>query len=362
MSAATISSPRILRRIWFFVAAFEVGGTACGASRARDLPGDPHTRQRTEGGARYRATHATTDAGTAEDLVPEAPEGASPMVTNGQKARVFVRASARALAIDATNVYFGDSDNDALFSAPKAGGEPVRLARHAPVSGAIAVGPESVVWVASPGDTVLQVPLRGGGQPLTLRERGIFSDVAVANGEAFIAEAIGPGGALLRASGSATSRIASFDGAPRALVADATYSYVLTPSKVYRADHAKGEKNVLAVGASFANPQIDDAFIYVQNEVDKVLFISRIPKNGGPMTELARDVRDVPFEVAGGEVLFFDAMKPQVRAVPTSGGAVRVLFEDEAFTTATSVVADATTVYIATGARESGVIVAFARR
>jgi hypothetical protein len=319
--------------------------------RARDVAGD-----------RRRARDSGVDGSTATGTVPEAPEAAAVPAIPAKKARLLARASARALAIDTTTLYYGDSEDDGLYAIPKAGGDPVRLARHAPVAGAIATDAESVVWIASPGDAVLKLPRQGGEQPVTLRDRGIFSDVAVADGDVFITEAVGAGGALLRVTGPTAARLTSFDGAPRAVMADATYAYVITPTKVFRTPHARGELETIATGNAFANPQMDESFLYVVTEVDKVRVVARIPKAGGAMTAIARDVRDTPIEVATGEVFFFDPVRPQVRAVRTTGSDPRIVIEDEVLSTATTIVADATTVYVATGSRESGVIVAFDRK
>lgn len=329
-------------------------GLGCSSGgRARDVAGD----------RRGRGVDAADAATGATATVPEAPPPTPPAPPAGKKARLFVRASARALAIDATNVYYGDGENDAIYAAPKAGGEPMRLARHAPVAGAIALDADSIVWIASPGDAVLKLPIASPGtQPTTLRERGIFSDVAVANGDVFITEALGAGGALLRVTGPTASRLSSFDGPPRAVTADATHAYVITPTKIFRTAHTKGELETIATGVAFAHPQIDDAFVYVLTEVARVRTIVRIPKAGGAQTSIARDVRDAPFEIEGGEVLFIDAVRSQVRAAPVAGGESHVVSEDEALTTATSLVADTATVYVACGSRESATIVAIDRR
>jgi hypothetical protein len=342
-------------RVALAVIALPILAIACSSgTRARDVAGDRRPRR--------NDADAAADAGGGGASVPEPPPPVVQPTSNGKKPRPFVRASARALAIDATTLYYGDSEDDGIYAMPKKNGNTVRLARHAPVAGAIAVDAESIMWIASPGDAVLKLPLRGGGQPTTLRDRGIFSDVATAGGDVFITEAIGAGGALLRVTGATASRLASFDGAPRAVVADATYAYVITPTKILRTPHVKGDLETIATGTAFANPQIDEGFIYVVGEVDRVRVVLRVPKNGGPATTIARDVRDAPIEVEGGEVLFFDAQRAQVRGVRSSGGDVRVVVEDESLASATAIVADPTTVFVATGTRESGMIVAIDRR
>jgi hypothetical protein len=144
----------------FVLAGAAVGG--CRGARTRDVAGDRRT-QPTE----LDAASATTPSTSAS-----APRfGANPDV-RGKKPRVFTRASTHALALDKTNVYFGDSEDDGVFAMPKEGGQPVKLARHAPVAGALALDGDSVTWIASPGDAVLKVSVHGGGQPTTLRDHG----------------------------------------------------------------------------------------------------------------------------------------------------------------------------------------------
>lgn len=327
--------------------------SACsGGPRARDFAGD--RRQRREQDAAASADVATS--------VPEPPPVLVRPVVSGKRPRVLARATSRALAIDAANIYFGNSDDDGLYVVGKQGGEPMRLARRAPVTGAIAVDGDAVSWIASPGDAVLKLSLREGGQPTTLRDRGIFSDVTSAGGEVFITEAIGAGGALLRVTGPTASRLVSFDGAPRAVVADSTHAFVITPAKIFRTPHMRGELETIATGSAFAYPQIDDAFVYVVAEVSGIRVAARVPKAGGPMTTLARDVRDAPIEIEGGDLLFLDAARPELRSVPKSGGETRVVMVDEAFGSVSAIVADPASVYVATGSRESGVILAVDRK
>jgi len=45
---------------------------------------------------------------------------------------------------------------------------------------------------------------------------------------------VGAGGALWRVSGTTPSRVAAFDGAPRAVMVDATHAYIITPTKILR--------------------------------------------------------------------------------------------------------------------------------
>jgi hypothetical protein len=332
-------------------AAVPVGSACSSGTRARDVAGE----------RRQRPQDASADADSATS-VPEPPPVTVQQVVSGKRPRMLARATSRALAIDAANIYFGNSEDDGIYVVAKHGGEPMRLARRAPVTGAIAVDGDAVSWIASPGDAVLKLSLREGGQPTTLRDRGIFSDVAGAGGDVFITEAIGAGGALLRVTGPTASRLVSFEGAPRALLADGTHAFVVTPTKIFRTPHLKGELETIATGSAFAYPQVDDAFVYFVTEIEGTRVAARVPKAGGPITTLARDVRDAPIEIEGGDLLFLDAVRPELRSVPKNGGESRVIMEDEAFAGVTAIVADPGAVYVATGSRESGVIVAVDRK
>jgi len=345
-----------MRSFRFAIAALVLLAAACGGARPRDAAGD-----------RPGFGRASRDGGEAPaKTVPEPPRVAASPTANGTRARVFVKAAARALATDASRLYYGDTVDDGLFAIAKAGGEPTRLARRAPVSPTLALDGDAIVWVASPGDAVLRAPLAGGATPTVLRERGIFQDVAAHGSDVFITEALGAGGALLRVTGPTASRIATFDGAPRGVVADGSHAYVVTPTKLLRAPYAKGEVETLASGSGFDAPVLAGDAIYVlaedrENHTNRPRVVA-VAKSGGAPRTVARDVRDAPFAVAGGEILYFDAARPRLLAAPVTGGAPRVLAEDDAFQAPTAVVSDDTTVFVATGARESGAIFTIPRR
>ncbi len=326
-----------------------LGACSGGATRPRDVAGDRRPR-----GQLADASAEGGDPG----IAPEPPPPAVQPVVKANKPRVVAHANTRALAVDATSLYYGDSDDDGIYALPKAGGDPVRLARHAPVAGAIALDADTVTWIGSPGDAVLRVPLRGGAQPTTLRDRGIFSDVATQGGDVFIAEALGAGGALWRVSGSTSTRIAGLDAAPRAVMVDAAHVYVITKSGIVRTPYPKARVETVATGTSFGTAEMDDTSIYVVAAADKARIVAKVAKDGGAMTTLATGVRDGPLELFGDEILYFDVARPALRAVPKSGGASRLVAEDETLSGATAIEADGRTIYVATGSAENGVIVA----
>jgi hypothetical protein len=143
---------------------------------------------------------------------------------------------------------------------------------------------------------------------------------------------------------------------PNALTRPAGASTSCSPT------HAKGELETIASGFAFGSADLDDAFVYVVTEVERARVLARLPKAGGPLTIIARDVRDAPIDVMGNEVFFFDATKRQLRAAPTAGGDSRVVAQDEAFSTPSAIEADTTTVYIAAGSRGSAAVLAVDRK
>ena len=327
----------------------------CSASgRARDVAGD----RRQRGASRDAAALDNADDGG----VPEPPRVVAKPTLIGKQPRVFTKASTRVLAQDAVNLYYGDTEDDGVYSMPKAGGNAVKIARHAPVAGAIALEADTVTWIASPGDAVLRASLRGG-QPVTLRDHGIFSDVATDGSDVYITEAIGAGGALLKVTGNGpAARVATFDGAPRVVMADATHTYIVTPTKVLRIAHAKPEVETIGTGSGFTFAEMDDAFVYIVAEDRRAGVIVKVAKAGGPLSTIAQNVRNAPLEVAGNDLYFFDANRSQLLVAPTSGGEARLVAEHDGLGAPSAIEADATTLYVATGSHESAVILAIDRK
>src|SRR5690606_33276771 len=145
--------------------------------------------------------------------------------------RALARAASRAVATDATHVYFGDDDDDALLVIAKDGGETVNLARRAPVRRALARDGDLVAWVGTPGDALLRMALQGG-VPTTLRDRGIFADVAVDAGDVFVTEVVAQGGVVTRITGATAARLGAFEGLPRGIAVDEADVFVATTSAI----------------------------------------------------------------------------------------------------------------------------------
>lgn len=275
------------------------------------------------------------------------------------KPKVVARATSRVLAVDDTNLYFGDQSDDGVFALSKnAASDPVRLARRAPVAGALAIDGEWLAWIASPGDAVLRLTLMGAGAT-TLREHGIFSDVAAEGGEVFATEVVAGGGALVKIAGNTVTKIATFESPPRAVVVDATHVYVQLGRGLVRTSRNKGGPiETLFEGTGIESPQLDATHVCIVVRNAESAHAVRIPKAGGPPVPVATDVR-APIEVAGKHLLYFDGQKPQLRQVALTGGASTVLAEDEIFARPAAIVADEAHAFVAV---EDGVIVAVPRK
>ncbi|MBS2016957.1 MAG: membrane lipoprotein lipid attachment site-containing protein [Deltaproteobacteria bacterium] len=314
---------------------------------------------------------AERDAGVAEAgttvpplvPVPTAPVQPAPL---GARPRVLVKAEARALALHGANLIYGDTVEDGVFLVPKAGGEPKRIARRSPTSRTFAIDGEEIAWVASPGDAVLRASLQSSAFPTTLRDRGIFADVAANRGDVFVSEALGGGGALFRITGPTAARLTAFDGAPRGLLVDASHVFIVTATKILKTSHQKGDVETVASGTHVEWPALaGDRIFYVaqpEGAHRRALFV--VPKSGGTPTLVARDVRDAPIAVEGTDVFWFDGSRPQLRAA-TIGDAQtppRVVSEDPALATPSSIAVDTATVFVGTGSKEEGAVVAIARR
>jgi hypothetical protein len=280
------------------------------------------------------------------------PRTAAKPSPTGSPPRVLARASARAIATSKTHVYFGDAEDDTLYALAKTGaGEPARFTRRTAMPGAMAIDAGALVWVASPGDVVLRLPLDGaGGAPTTLRDRGIFTDVAADGGDVFVLEAGGAGGVLTRITGTTTARLASFEGAPRHVVVDDAHAFVVTASKVLRAPRQRGELETVATGAGFAAAAMDEKFVYVTSRHGASRGITRVPKAGGAASQLLDSgVRDAPVATHGGELLFFDDARPALRARRLSDGVTRTLSEHALFERPIAIAVDDDGVFVATG-------------
>lgn len=295
----------------------------------------------------------------------------------GRRPREIAKVNSRALVTDATHVYFGDSDDDTLCSLEKmpaegAKSEPVRLARRAPVAGGLALDAHdaALAWIASPGDVVLRVPTRGG-VPTTVRDRGIFTDVAASSGDVFVTEARGAGGTLTRVTGTTAAQLASFEGTPRGIVVDGDHVYVATSTRLLSSPRTRGETAELARGTAFGSPQLDDGWLYATaaSTSTRARVVVRVKKTGGPLETVATNVRDAAIAIHRGTLYWFDADHPALLATSVVADAPgrprpppRVMSEDPTLDRVSALAVDDDGAFVAAGHGEGARIVAISIR
>ena len=309
---------------------------------------------------------------------------ASP-VAMGRKPRELVRANSRAITTDAAHVYFGDSADDTLCSLEKmpaegAKNEPVRLARRAPVAGALSLDAHdaALAWIGNPGDVVLRVPV-AGGTPTTIRDRGIFTDVAASGGDVFVTEARGTSGTLTRVTGTTAAQLATFDGTPRGIAVDAATVYVATSSRLVSSPRTRGEVSELARGSAFASPQLDGGWLYATaaHPTERGRIVVRVKTTGGALETVATNVRDAAIALHRGTLFWFDADRPALMSsrvgadvrsptTPTTPTTPRppprVVSEDPMLERATALTVDEDGAFLAVGHGEDARIVAVSLR
>lgn len=278
----------------------------------------------------------------------------------GVKPRIVARANALAIATTKTHVYFGDAEDDWMFALAKQdGAQPERFAQHAAVSGALVADEKALTWIATPGDAVLRAPLDASTPPITIREREIFTGVAAQGGDVFLAGAEAGKGALTRITGSTAARLATLDAVPRALFVDATNAFVVMPASIVRTPRQRGPVTTLALGEGFSRAATDDACVYVTVRRASSRTIMRVPKYGGAtiVTSSIDGVRDAPIAVRRGEIFYFDAERPALRALAIDTNASRIVSEDPIFDRVNALAVDDEGAWVATGEASSGAVV-----
>ncbi len=325
-----------------------LASTACARRGPRDVGEHGHRDDREA--APEPSGGAPAGSATIRSIATPAPAGIAP--------RVLAHATAHAIATTKTHVYFGDAGDDVLLAVAKTGpSEPVRIARRAPMPGALAIDADDLVWIGSPGDVVLRMRIGSASAPTTIRDRGIFVDVAADGGDVFFIEAIGGGGALTRITGTTAARLATYDAIPRGLAVDDDDVYVVTPSKVLRAPRRRGEVETLASGAGFGALAIDRAYVYVTAKRGSTRAIIRIPKAGGPPVDVVDGgVRDAPIATRDGDVFYFDEARPALRT-PS-----RLVSEHPSLARPAALAADDDGVFVAAGDGEEAIVASIAVR
>jgi hypothetical protein len=284
----------------------------------------------------------------------------------GVPPRELANASSRAIALDASRVYFGDAEDDDVYAVPKAGGggEPVKVGRRAPVPEALSVDGSTLAWVGTPGDVVLRAP-SSGGPATTLKDRGLFTGVVANGGDVFFVEADRGDSVVSRlaTSGTSASRIASFDGLPRGMTADASRIYVATSTGLVATPRTRGDAHVLAAGSSFSHPVTDDTMVYatIPSGQGRARLLVRVPKTGGAPETVATNVRDAPIACFRGSLYWFDADRAALLASPPGSASVpRTVSETPLLAEPSALAVDADGAFVAAGFAEEGRILAIA--
>ena len=314
---------------------------ACGGKKGpRDIGNRSPRSELVEGGGPATAADAGADA---------AHVIAKPDVA-GKPARVLAHASSRAIATNATNVFYGDAEDDRLYTVPKTGAaEPARLAPRAPLKGALSVDGSTLVWIVATGDAVVRAPV-AGGTPTTVRDRGIFTDVIAGKGDIFFTETEGRGGSVSRISGATAARLASFSGSPRGLALDATHVYVATATKLVAVPRLRNEPRELAASVAFAHPQVDETHVYATTTVDGAPALVRVAKTGGSLEIVVRDIHPgAPIALHRGLLAWFHPTRPALMGMKIGSNDVRVLSEHHAFHEPAALVLDNDGAFIAAG-------------
>ena len=336
---------------------------ACAKRGPRDL-GSP--------GAAAELSTGALDADARPDRarahVPAAP------TARGTTPRVLVRVEARALATDATHLYFGDVAGDTLSAVEKQAGavrEATRIARRAPIPGGLSFDADdaALAWIANPGDAVLRVPAAGGA-PITIRDRAIFTDVVASAGDVFVTEARGTGGVLTRVTGTTAAELASFEGSPRGLAVDGDAVYLATSSGLLATTRARGVVTSLASDGAFASPFVDGPWLYATraDPARHARDLVRVGRTGGNLETIARGVRDAPIAVHRGVVYWFDAERPALVSAPAAGAregaprAPRLVSSDPSLERPNAIAVDDDGAFVATGHGDEARIAVIALR
>ena len=327
---------------------------ACGGRRGpRDI-GNLHPSSEFPAGAEPRDAGPLPDSGV---------QLAAPTVA-GTRPQKLARATSRAIALDRDRIYFGDAEDDGLYAMARTGatgGTPTKLARRAPMQEALAIDPAAgaLVWIGTPGDIVLKMPVAGGAAA-TVREHGLFTGVVASGADVFYVEAEGTGGFLSRN----TTRLGSFEGSPRSLTRSGDRFFVATSSRLV-ALRERGEAQNLASGAAFAHVAAEGDWVYATtpDPAGRSRIVVRVPASGGALEAIAAGVRDAPIAVFRGTVYWFDAERPAVLATE-AGRPPRTISEDDLIAQPSAIAVDGEGVFLAAGVGEDGqiIVVPFAPR
>ncbi len=308
------------------------------------------------------ATSTTTT--TAANVEPGAPEAVPPervLAPVVERTILLSRATTWALALDASYVYFGDAATSTFGAVPKLGGKTERIGRGAPW--AVALTPRAVVWIAAPGDAVLERPpppyvaSAARSEPAeVLRTGGVFSALAADASDVYVAESAGDENRVVRIHEGRSNTVASIDRRARALAIDDRHVYVLTDDAIHRISRAGGRRDVVAKGYHLARLVVDDGWVYTTAEMGPTRALARAPKTGGDLAIVEPGVRDAPIAAYGDEMFYFDIAQPELRRVAKAGGASAMVLQTPALARIDAMAIDASGIFVGTEGEGGGVM------
>lgn len=310
---------------------------------------------------RSPSSTTTVTAATATTAAVPPERILSPVV---EQPMLLSRATTWALALDPTMVYFGDAATNTLRAVPKLGGPVTTIGKGAPWG--IALTRRSVVWIAAPGNVVLQrrpPPYSAGGtteEPVeVLRTGGVFAAIAAADDDVFVSEITGDEERVVRIHDGTSTPLASFEHDARAIAVDDRWVYVQTDDAIRRVPRGGGKKELVAQGFRLSRLAVDDEFVYTTAELGPTRALARAPKSGGSLEIVEPGVRDAPIALFGKEAFYLDISQPTLRRVDTAGGPSLIVAEAPALSRLNALLVDSAGMFAGTAESGGGSILAF---
>ncbi|WP_437679756.1 hypothetical protein [Sorangium sp. So ce131] len=210
----------------------------------------------------------------------------------------------RAIALDATHVYWTHLDTDEIMKAPIAGGAAVTIAHGCPSYG-IAVNAANVYWTCTDPVGVFSAPL-GGGTP-TLLSTGLEEPLGIALDATSIYVGDSYAVRKLPIGGGEAEWLALGTGARRVQV-DATHVYWTNAdaSSVRKVPIAGGDDVVLASGYFESHEVVLDATHVYWANLGDAPEIRRVPVDGGEPVVVIAGVAPRDLAVDGTSIYWTD--------------------------------------------------------
>jgi hypothetical protein len=204
------------------------------------------------------------------------------------------------LAVDATNVYWGNHTGGQIMKLPKSGGSPIELASGQNQPYTLAVDASNLYWTNNGDGTVMQLPT-GGGTPLMLAS-GQNGPVGIAVDASYVYWTDGNANTVLKTpiGGGTITTLASGQNGPFNLALDATYVYFTNynSNTVVKVPKSGGLAQELAAGSGthFLAVAVGPMGVYWTHQVSPGEVLS-VPLDGGATTIVANG-QNQPYGIA----------------------------------------------------------------